>query len=258
MKDERGTNRSSLRKAECFARTLQLAFGLICVLWSSVALQSFWAIAPAREMTARIVANERFKRSVLVSARVELEAWQSLSVHNASLERAKALMGLSSFEIDSTPEAEHEFDASRAGVRAALRLNPMDSYLWLRLYSSAMLHSGVGNVNIRLLRQSYQTGPLESWIALGRNRMALAAFPMLDDEMQDNVLSEFAHLVDSGFIDAAAASVTGAGWAYRGSLMDRLRRVDLIEREALARRLARDGIPITVPEIGIDERPWRQ
>ncbi|GMO29894.1 hypothetical protein TM239_17070 [Bradyrhizobium sp. TM239] len=209
-------------------------------------------------MTVRILANERFKRSVLVSVSAELEAWQSLAVHNASLERAKALMGLSPFDIDSTRQTEHEFDASRAGVRAALGLNPMDSYLWLRLYFSGMLHSGVDNVNIRLLRQSYGTGPLESWIALGRNRMALAAFPMLDDKMQDCVLSEFAHLVDSGFIDAAAASVTGAGWAYRAQLMDSLRRVDLIEREALARRLARDGIPITVPDIGIDERPWRQ
>lgn len=258
MKDKRGASGAPLGKARCLARTLQLLLGLTCVLWSSVAIPSFWFIAPAREMTSRILADERFKKNVMADSVAQLEARQSLAVHSASLARARALMDLVAIEIDGTDKIDHEFDASRARVRTALGLNPMDSYLWLRLYSSARLHDGADNVSIGLLRQSYGTGPLESWIALGRNRMALAVFPILDDVMQEKVLSEFAELVDSGFIDAAVAIVTGVGWVHRNRLMDSLRKSAIVEREALARRLARDGIPIIVPDAAVDERPGRQ
>ena len=106
------------------------------------------------------------------------------------------------------------------------------------------------------LEQSYSTGPREGWIALRRNRLALAAFQMLNERMQDSVTAEFAGMVDSYFIGEAADNLQRAGWPQRERLLASLGDVDIMSRELFAKWLERNGVKVVVPGVKSNERPW--
>lgn len=86
--------------------------------------------------------------------------------------------------------------------------------------------------------------------------MSLAVFPMLSGEMQPRVLAEFAAMVESGLIEAAAINLSSAGWPYRDQLLASLEHVDVVARKRLSMVLARDAIKVSIPGIPADDRPW--
>ncbi|WP_143278735.1 hypothetical protein [Bradyrhizobium sp. Y36] len=180
---------------------------------------------------------------------------------SARLARAEALIWLRIAERELERNGPEQMDRDEATARdkviSSLALNPTDSCLWLMLYSIEVLRNGFDPRAVGFLTQSYATGPLEGWVALRRNSVALAAFESLSEVMQTSVVSEFAGLVDSDFTDAAALNLIGVGWEWRGRLLSGLVNVDLIPREAFAKRVARDGVTISVPGIQLDERWWR-
>ncbi|WP_126259820.1 hypothetical protein [Bradyrhizobium sp. LVM 105] len=141
-------------------------------------------------------------------------------------------------------------------IRTALRENPMGSFLWLMLYSVGTARNGLDPKNISYLEQSYATGPNEGWVALRRNRLALAVFPVLSTLVQSEVISEFANTVDSDFIAEAELTLIGVGWTYKERLLSALESVDLASRQALRKRLSNDGIKVSIPGLQADERPW--
>ncbi|WP_144441511.1 hypothetical protein [Bradyrhizobium sp. CCGE-LA001] len=206
--------------------------------------------------------DDRFKRGALEEILAQLESPPASFVQHPDVERAKALVGLRASDeamMRRGPEkADHQFDGVESKVRSTLVLNPADSFLWLMLYSVTTTRNGFDTVNIGFLAQSYSTGPLESWIALQRNRVALAVFAMLDEAMQQRSVSEFVALVDSRFIAEASGNLTGVGWAWRERLLAGLGETDIVSREALAKRLARDGVMVSIPGVELDERWWRR
>jgi len=242
-------------------KALCLILAAASTAWSVTTLPLFSSVMSAREMSDRIIVNDRFGLKALHSALDRLEPEGSASKFNPDLARAVALVGLRiSEEIAGRASAEQlDRDAaiSDRGLRSSLGLNPADSFLWLALYSAEMRRNGFSLEKLPLLDQSYATAPLEAWIALRRNRLALATFPFLSQDTQEKVISEFAGLVDSGVTDDAAANFMGPGWEQRDRLLARLADVNLIAREAFAKRLARDGVKVIVPGVDIDERLWR-
>jgi len=242
-------------------RSMFALLGSAGVLWGAFTLPTFHSLVPKREVTARIMVDDRFKPGALARVQARLDAETTPRVQHPDAARANALVTLRA--SDEMMAHEGSADADRAGeaetkVRASLTQNPADSFLWLLLYSTAMARGGFDEANIRFLKLSYGTGPLEGWIALRRNRLALAAFPMLSGPIQQSTISEFAALVESDFIEDAAISLTGVGWTQRETLLARLVQTDMISREALAKRLARDGVTVSVPGVEIDERWWRR
>ncbi|MBM7488389.1 MULTISPECIES: hypothetical protein [Bradyrhizobium] len=215
----------------------------------------------AREVTARILADDRFKRGVTGEILAQFEAAPASRIQHPDFMRAKALVSLRSTEEMMTRRDLAKFDraleAAENNVRSTLALNPADSFLWLLLYSVATARGGFNEGNIRVLEQSYALGPLEGWIAPRRNRLSLASFPALQGRVQESVVSEFSALVDGDFIEDAVTNLIGAGWAERERLLASLVRVDVISREAFAKRLIRDGIHVNVPGVEIDQRLWR-
>lgn len=174
------------------------------------------------------------------------------------LVQAKALIASRVAEdaIASGGGQSANLDAAQAeeAIVASLSMTPIDSFLWLMYYSSKVSQNGFDPQYLAWLRQSYVAGPSEGWIALKRNRLALAVFPQLTEAMQGTVLSEFAQMVDADLIQDAALNLETVGWAQRERLAGALGQVDMRSRQALAKMLSRDGVTIDIPGVVSDDR----
>ncbi|RXH41882.1 hypothetical protein XH94_04235 [Bradyrhizobium zhanjiangense] len=252
---------SRLRYVPFLLRGLLLAGGLAGLHWSAVALPSFLRMLPSGAVALRIIADDRFQTSALANVMPMIEAQRAAAFEQPEFARVRALVQLRLAEEalarKSSEDADRSISVALGDLKLALQVNPGDSFLWLLLYSVEIARGGFGSDSMRYLDQSYTAGPYEGWIALRRNRLALAAFPAFSDAMRSEVLSEFEKMVDDGFIDEAAANLMGVGWPHREQLLAALGSADILSRQGLSKRLAADGIKLTIPGIAIDDRPWR-
>lgn len=230
-------------------------------MWSAFSLPRFWTALPAKDAVTRIITGDRLEPGALNSVIEWNQVGYEWSVHRSDRARAESLIRLRVAENaigrERPEEADRKARTASVKIRYSLTLNPVDSFLWLRLYTIETANTGFGAAELRYLIQSYVTAPREGWIALQRNKVALAAFPSLGKAMQENVTSEFVKMVDSNLTEAAALNVMGIGWDQRDRLLAGLTQIDIIPREALAKRLAREGLKVSVPGVETDERPWR-
>ncbi|WLB47931.1 hypothetical protein QIH93_08145 [Bradyrhizobium ottawaense] len=242
-------------------RTTLLIFGLLGIPWSAATLPIFISAAPARELAERIAAGERFKPGAIARLRVRVQSGLARTFSAPEIARAHGLASLlvaeEATQRQSSEEADRQMIEAETGVQLSLKLNPTDSFLWLMLYSVNLARNGIDEQCMSYLEQSYTTGRSEGWIALRRNRLALAVFQMLNERMQESVISEFAAMVDSDFIGVAAANLQSVGWSHRERLLAGLGQVDIMPREVFAKWLAQNGVKVTVPGVNSDERPWR-
>ncbi|MGY4330314.1 hypothetical protein ACVWWG_004731 [Bradyrhizobium sp. LB7.2] len=249
------------RRLEGWTRVPLLLLGLAGLLWSAAALPPFWRMMPASAAAFRIIADDRFQPGTLAKVLAAIESQPAAAFEQPEFVRAKALVQLRFSEEaiarKSSEEADGKFAIAENSVKSALAVTPGDSFLWLMLYSVETQRIGFDTKNIKYLEQSYISGPLEGWVALRRNRLAVAIFPALREGTQEKVISEFAGLVDSGFFDEAKRILTSVGWTNRDRLVAGLKKLDILPREALAKKLAADGTGIRVPGVELDERPWR-
>lgn len=236
-------------------------FGLSSALWSLTASPSFWQMMPARDAAARIVADERFKPHSLKEMLLHIESAPPPFVRQAGLLSATALISLLAQEDTlrrkAPEEADREADAARRRLTDALGVNPTNSYLWFMLYSVDLARIGAEPSTVAYLERSYALGPHEGWIARRRNRLALAALPMLTEFAQLAAISEYEEMVDADFIEEAALNLLGVGWPYRARLIAALVSADIVSKTLLYRRIEIEGIKLAIPGISIDERPWR-
>jgi len=245
---------------EAFLRALLISLSLAGIIWSAVTLPGFWSAVPITQVGARILAGDRFKSEVLDEVRATMEASAVPIVQRGGLQFAEALIRLRIFEEAPGRKAPEEVDNDATvaddRLKSALALDPASSLLWLMLYSLEIQRNGFEDKVIGYLDQSYATGPLEAWIALRRNRLALAAFADLSPVVQMKVLAEFAGLVDSNFLEDAAMNLKGAGLPQRDRLLASLANTNPIPRQAFAKVLQQEGLKIDVPGVMIEERLW--
>lgn len=207
------------------------------------------------------MADDRFKPDDLEGLWERMKATWKPPIAQPQFSQSEALIALRMAEVavgrKSSEEVDHEMETAQSKVRNALLQTPSDAFLWLLLYSIEMARNGVDATNMSYLDQSYATGPNEGWIALRRNRMALASFPMLSEVIQSIVVSEFAKLVDSDFAEDAAMNLTTVGWSQRAHLLNGLGGVDITSKRNLVKRLAASGINVEIPSVDYGDRPWR-
>ncbi|MCK1675306.1 hypothetical protein IVA89_26605 [Bradyrhizobium sp. 150] len=242
-------------------RALLLPLGLFSVLWSLTAVPSFWRTAPARDIIARIIADDRFRPGVLDQMLVRIEAEPVLAIPRPELSLASVLVRLriaeEGMQRRTLAEADREVEAAEHQLMASLKVTPSDSFLWLMLYSVKTTRNGFDPEIVRYLERSYLAGPHEGWIAVRRNRLALSIFPTLRDGTRQLAVSEFAELVDGDFIQEAAANLIGVGWAQNERLLSALGGIDLSSKTNLWKRLRAEGINVKIPGLEFSERPWR-
>lgn len=208
------------------------------------------------------MADERFKQSVLIEMLAHIEGTSRSLVAEPSISRAKALIRLelarkTMGRPDAIDDGDRQAVDAERDMKFSLAENPNDAFLWMSLYSVALVRNGFDPVNIKYLAESYRIGPCEGWLALRRNRLTLGVFPFLDDSLRRVAISEFAQIVDADFSTEAASILKGVGWAHREELLPTLAQANLVSRENLYRRLAADGLKLKIPDVSYDERPWR-
>lgn len=243
-------------------RSILLLFGILGVIWPLRALPAFWSAVPLKEPVGRILAGDRFKLAALNGIGATLQAQARPPIARNDVARAEALIWLRIAEETtgrmSAEEADHEAAMADTKIKSSLEFNPADSFLWLMLYSMETAHHGFDEKTLGYLSQSYTTGPIEGWIALRRNKLALATFADLIGTTQQRVVSEFTGMVDSEFTDAAALNLMGVGWMQSERLLASIAVVNIVPRESFARRLAREGLMVRVPGVELEERTWRR
>ncbi|MCK1536082.1 MULTISPECIES: hypothetical protein [unclassified Bradyrhizobium] len=254
-----GNNGRPVRKA--LMRVILLFVAPFGILWPLVVLPSFWSTVPVREVSLHIMADRRFRPGVLDDVLARMKAYPRPALVQPEFRYALALVSLQAAEEamqrKSPDEADREMEATECELRSVLEINPTDSFLWLMLYSVVTRRNGFDQENIRYLDRSYASGPNEGWVGLRRNQWGLAIFSLLSKSLQQEVAFEFAALVSSGFIEEAAINLTGVGWVERERLLENVTQVDIVSREIFAKRLARDGVKLSIPGVELDERLWR-
>jgi hypothetical protein len=81
---------------------------------------------------------------------------------------------------------------------------PNSSYQWLVLFWAQNQLSGFDSKLVDYLRMSYETGPLEGWVALRRNGIVFSLYAALSEDLKSAALSEFLGLVRYQFYAEAA------------------------------------------------------
>ncbi|MCA1392277.1 hypothetical protein I6F20_24705 [Bradyrhizobium sp. IC3123] len=220
-------------------------------------LHDRWGRGAELDVAARLISGDTYRLGELKKTLVSLKRQAVANVDAPKILRAEAIILLYLAELKSG-SYEEALPAAERAVRASLFQNPNDSFLWLNLYLLRNADNGFATEDAALLHESYSTGPREGWIAITRNRRALAILPFLDDANQQQVISEFAALVKARLFEVAQASMVGAGWVHRERLLAALERVDLPTREMFARALRDGGVAVRVPGVLVPDQPWRR
>ncbi|MDD1529428.1 hypothetical protein C7U92_20425 [Bradyrhizobium sp. WBOS7] len=207
------------------------------------------------------MADDRFRPGVLAELLKRMEVAHEGFIEQSEIAHSKALFGFrmaeEAMQRKDSQELERDVTMAADKLRHSLSMRPYDSFLWLMLYSLETNRKGIDLNALGYIEQSYSLAPLEAWIALRRNKLALAAFSMLNENVQRHAVKEFSALVESGFIEDAVIILMSVGWPERNRLVNEIGRVDIVPREAFARRLAREGTHLNVPGVEIGERPWQ-
>ena len=228
--------------------------------WGTQAMAVFSQQVAIERVAAHVINGDPFKSEVLATLMPQVEAAERAErcrpagIHSAAIIRARiAEQALS----DGGSDIDTSLLALRDSIHRSLACSPADPFLWFVLYWVETNRNGFHADYLSYLRLSYQLGPDESWIALKRNRYALAVFQRLPPDLAQRAITEFAKLLDTGFYEETVAIFTGPGWPERALLLPGLKDVAERHRQAFAKALYKLGYDVDVPGIvRPDPRPW--
>jgi hypothetical protein len=244
------------------ARFCLILIGVSAILWSYNVLPLFWRAATLDNAAHRIIRGESFKPEIVTGLIPEIEkvqaanSCQTRALHNAAIVRLRLLeTAIASGERQGL---DRNFQLLRTAVLKSLACSPADPFLWTILYWVDTSTRGFSAETLRFLRMSYEMGRHEGWVALKRNRLAIAIYEQLPAGMVKLVTEEFADLLESGYVQETANILERAGWANRDALLQAITRVSNQKRQLFAATIYRDGYDLLVPGIILPEaRPWR-
>lgn len=252
--------RSPLLVCAALIRAFMVFISIAAIAWVVDVIPKFWTETAFKEVAANIIAGETYRPELIDSLNMRLEKKRL----RPSMFSQAAIIRLSLVEhtIDTGEHQnlDRKLDALNESVVQALTSEPTDPFQWLIYFWLKNYRYGFKADYLDYLKMSYVLGPYEAWIALRRNRLALAIFPNLPADIAEFATSEFVGLVRSRFISAAADIVAGAGWPVRHILFARLKDIPEQDRRSLARNLYYDKKldDVGVPGIDLRERrPWR-
>jgi hypothetical protein len=243
------------------ARTVLCCFGFVAIMWGISTLPTMWRQSVAINTAKHIIQGDTFKDGALDALRPAIAGVSDDKWSHPSALSSVAIINLRYFEEAMGGADQGQIDPKMIGldkaVRESLANTPSDPFLWLVLFWLENTHNGFSRGNLKYLRMSYLLGPSEGWIAVRRNRLAVAIFSQLPPDIAENSVAEFARLVDSNFFSEAADILTGPGWPVRDRLLAGLKDVTDVNREIFAKTVYRLGYDVSVPGVDRqDFRPW--
>ena len=243
------------------ARLFLTIAGLMAMAWAYAVFPVFWSQNVVVDVGAAVIAGEAFKPDVLAAVATLTETNSKSMVRPSVLGKATAIR---------VRQAE---DAIRAGVPQLIdqrlesltrigdetfRNAPNDPFLWLIWFWLDTIRNGMRPDNLAFLRMSYDLGPYEGWIAVKRNRLALAAFAALPNDLAERAIAEFVGLVRWGLVADASAIAAGTPPQLRSILFARLKDLDYEQRRAFAGAIyGREVDDVPVPGIAPPTPPIR-
>ena len=241
------------------ARILVVGFGSLAVAWALLTFPIFWRQSALEQIERHIIAGDSFKTAALVPERptfVELgkDKWSRPSVLSAA-----AVIDLHLLEQAITDSDLKNLDTLMSEtdgmIRKSLANSPADPFLWTVLFWLENTQNGFNRTHLKYLQMSYFLGPNEGWIAVKRNRFALAIYSALSPDLAENTVSEFSRLVGSNYFAEAADILSGPGWPIHDTLLAGLKDVDEVNRQTFAKIVYKLGYDVLVP--GIERPDWR-
>jgi len=241
--------------------TIGIAVGTIC--WTVIVMPTFWSEVTMVQAATRIVAGEVYKSDVMEALEAGLQKDRGSAFRSSVLNKA-AIFRLRRADEAIATGNQYVIDASLdvlgQSVHNALANAPSDPYQWLVLFWLENAHNGFKPDHLRYLQMSYLLGPYEAWIAVKRNRLALALFSALPPDLAEAAISEFVGLVSSGLYTDAAEILEGQALPIRAVLLARLKAVPEYNRRPFARHLYDKNLDdFAVPGIAPPPVPlWRR
>jgi hypothetical protein len=243
-------------------RIATAALGLAAVGWGSFVAPAVWRQASAAPLGPKIVAGERFKSGILEDYIERAKPDGPEGICQPVALRTLGLVRLRLAEEAITAGDRRSIDQTQSAAEAALRLSlactPTDAFLWFGLFWLQNSERGLQDDNFRTLRMSYRVGPNEGWLSLRRNRIAIALYPGLSNDLKQAASDEFVQLVKSDLITEAADILAGPGRPVSSLLLARLQGVDQKKLRFLAMLLAAKGIDDPIPGLETSSKyPWQ-
>jgi len=242
------------------ARLFGVALGCAAIAWGAYTCSNFWRHTPIERIAGHVIAGDPFKTRQLTDLSPTLDMVEHEPLCGPDTLHSVAVLRLRLLEI-AMDEGEGSIDAQmqtvRDSVRRSLACSPADPFLWTVLYWVETAQNGFRPEYLAYLRLSYLLGPNEGWVALKRNRLALAIFGQLPPDLAEMTVAEFASLLNSGFDSETAEILEGPGWKVRDRLLSGLKDVRESHRQIFAKILYRNGYNVSVPGVKLsDPRPW--
>jgi hypothetical protein len=239
------------------ARLCVVAFATAAIGWTVVVLPTLWSESAFAQVTIDVISREAHKPGDLGVLAAALDERRSASSRASDIRKAAvirlrlaedAIGGRDRQNIDS------RLDSLAQAVDVSIANAPADAYLWLVRFWLENTRNGFQPEHLRYLRLSYALAPNEAWIAVKRNRLALAIYPALPADIAEAATSEFAGLVRSGLYSDAADIFSGPAWPISDVLTRRLQDLNETDRRAFAQELNKRN-PAAVSLLGIDPTP---
>jgi hypothetical protein len=248
--------------ASTITRAGLCCFGFLAILWGIATLPTMLRQSVAVNTAKHIIQGDTFKDGALDSLRPAIATVSGDKWSRPSALSSVAIITLRYLEEAMAAADQAGIDPKMVGldktVRESLANAPADPFLWLVLFWLENTHNGFSRNNLKYLRMSYQVGPSEGWVAVRRNRLAVAIFSQLPPDMAEDVVGEFSRLVESKFYADAADILTGPGWPVRDRLLAELKDATDVDREIFAKTVYRLGYDVAVPGVDRqDFRPWK-
>jgi len=249
------------RAVYALARLFAVVLGLLACAWGAATFSAFWSQISIERTAEAIVDGDTFKPGSLDSLLPALDQIKLSDYCRPEVVHSTAIIRLRLAEDTLANAQGHLIDArlddSESAIRRSLACSPSDAFLWMVFARVDQTRRGYQPEQLTYLRLSYRLGPYEGWIAVRRNRQALAMFERLPPDLAEDVVREFASMASSEFYADVISILTGPGWPIHDRLLAGLKDVGVRQREELARELYSAGYDVAVPGIAPRApRPW--
>ena len=239
-----------------------IAFAGVAFAWSAGLLASGRLSTRLDDVAGKVLRGEAFRAEDLEALVPRVIAVGNDPAPRPAALRSATVIALRQAEAAVLDGRRIEMDERLATLGRlldrALATMPTDAYLWLALFWHRNAVSGFTPGNLALLERSYALGPAEGWIGVRRIRVALVFLSRLPPALQEQVVQEFARLVNARFSDMPAI-LAGPGWPVRERLVAALASASEESRTSFRQSLIAMGIDIDIDIPGLArpaDRPW--
>ena len=259
--DARGVRMSA---AQYLLRATVSLLGLAAIVWGGWLFPVFWNQAALARVASEVVQAHTFKSQSLLDEVGNAEPAQRSSLCNPTTLHDLVILRLSilnsAIAAASLTQEEAAYTSLYDLTKKALACSPSDPFVWLALFWLDARRHGLQPDNERYLRLSYALGPYEGWIALWRNRLAVAVYAQLPADLADDAIGEFVKLVDTGRLYPETVAIfASAAPSVQNRMVENLKEAHLIPRQIFARALYDKGLDVRIPETAIPGlRSWER